>query len=154
MLDLKNKNIVKIIFTAPGTEGISLAPAEDFVYASSVLENTVFKIDTKTLQVVQTGTTDRSPVRVLVTPDGQRLVINNSADGTVQVFDAASMTLIKRIKVGRQPIGIVVPDNHRAYVANMRDNTVSVIDLDKLEVMQDISTGKKPDGLAFIPAAH
>lgn len=154
VLDLKNKSILAQIKTGPGTEGVSLAPNQNFAYATSVLSNTLFKIDTKTLEVVQSAPTDRSPVRVLVTPNGKYLLVNNSADGTVQIFDAETLELQSRIKVGKQPIGIVVPNDQFAYVANMNDNKISVIDLEKREVVKEFSTGSKPDGITYIPAGR
>jgi YVTN family beta-propeller protein len=152
VLDLKNKTILAQIKTGPGNEGVALAPNQDFAYASSVLGNTLFKIDTKTLEVVQSAPTDRSPVRVLVTPNGKHLLVNNSADGTVQIFNADTLELESRIKVGKQPIGIVVPNDQFAYVANMNDNKVSEIDLEKREVVREFLTGTKPDGITYIPA--
>lgn len=152
VLDLERRSIVSQIATGAGTEGVSRSPDGRFVYATAVLENKLVKIDARTLRVVDRVDTDRSPVRVVPTPDGRRLLVNNSASGTVQIFDSGDLSLIKTISVGKQPIGIVVPRNDRAYVANMRDDTVAEIDLVTLSVTRVTPTGKKPDGLAYVPS--
>ena len=57
---------------------------------------------------------------------------------------------MKRIKVGRQPAGILIPpDGARAYVAVTGDNHVAVIDLKSLELAERIETGIGPDGMAW-----
>ena len=63
------------------------------------------------------------------------------------VYDTATLRLVKRIPVGRQPIGLSVPNSTFAYVAAMRDNLVAEIDLQRLEVSNVYATGNKPDGL-------
>lgn len=149
VLDLKNHSILAQIAVGPGTEGISLDPSGRFVYATSVLGKSLVKIDTQSLQVIARSETGRSPVRVVPTPDGKKLVVNNSADGSVQIFDALTLTLLRTIPVGRQPVGLVVASSHLAYTAPMLDNEVVVVDLDKMQVIDRIKTGKKPDGLSF-----
>jgi YVTN family beta-propeller protein len=148
-LDLKSGSVLKQIPIGAGVEGVSASSY--FVYGTSVLENLLAKIDPITFEVLKTVPTDRSPVRVLATPNSQRLVVNNSASGTVQVFDAFTLELIKTIPVGKQPIGLVIPNDDYAYSANMNDNSISVIDLRSLEVVANLKTGNKPDGITYIP---
>ena len=118
---------------------------------TSVLGSTLTKIDTASLHITASVKTEKSPIRVAATPNGKYLFLNSSATGYLLVHDAATLRLVKKIKVGNQPIGLSVPSNDVAFVANMRDNTVSVVDLKLFEVSSVISTGALPDGLAYIP---
>jgi YVTN family beta-propeller protein len=69
------------------------------------------------------------------------------------VLDAGAGNEIKRLKLGRNPEGIVVtPDGSRAYVAVSGDNSVAVIDLKPVETVGRISTGAGPDGMAWVEA--
>jgi YVTN family beta-propeller protein len=152
VLDLVRRAILQQIVTGPGTEGIGLAADGRTLFATAVLGSTLFKIDTETFNIIQSVRTDRSPIRVTPTPDGKYVLINSSATGNLLVYDTATLRLVKRIPVGRQPIGLSVPNSNFAYVAAMRDNLVAEIDLQRLEVSNVYATGNKPDGLTYIPA--
>ena len=64
------------------------------------------------------------------------------------MLDAAARKQVKRIKIGRNPEGILTLQG-RAYVAVAGDNQVAVLDLHTLEVTRRIATGAGPDGLAW-----
>jgi YVTN family beta-propeller protein len=75
-------------------------------------------------------------------------------DGTVAVLDTASLSVIKFIKVGRNPESLVVSGN-KLYVTNSGgldspdyDHTVSVIDLLTYEEIRKIEVGINPGGIA------
>lgn len=152
VIDLNQRLILKQILTGPGTEGIGLSADGRSLYATSVLGATVHKIDTQTLEIAASVQTDLSPIRVTPTPDGKYALVNSSATNQLLIFDAQTLTLVKRLPVGLQPIGLDVPNSDQAFVANMKDNTVSVIDLRRLEVSAVIATGNKPDGLVYVPS--
>jgi len=88
--------------------------------------------------------------RLKFTPDGRRILISDLEAGDVLVLDVSSRKEIKRMKLGRNPEGILMaPDGSRAYVAVAGDNQVAIIDLKTLEVTGRISTGSGPDGMAW-----
>ena len=70
------------------------------------------------------------------------------------VYDTATLRLVKRIPVGRQPIGLSVPNSNFAYVAAMRDNLVVEIDFAALGSFKCIQDRNKPDGLTYIPTRN
>jgi YVTN family beta-propeller protein len=88
--------------------------------------------------------------RLKFTPDGKLVLISDLEGGELVVLDRASRKEIKRIRLGRNPEGILMaPDGARAYVAVAGDNEVAIIDLKTLEPMGRISTGAGPDGMAW-----
>jgi YVTN family beta-propeller protein len=150
-LDLGKREIIKHIVVGEGAEGIALAPDGKSVYATATKDNRLSRIDTDSLTVVAQVATDATPIRVEPTPDGKRVVINNAGAGTLQIFDAATLAELKRIKIGQLPIGLSVPSNERAYVARMNHQKISVVDLQRLEVVGEVPTGRLPDGLVYLP---
>ena len=90
-------------------------------------------------------------------------MVNTPAD-TVDVIDAATRTVVTRVNVGIQPVGIAVrPDGKEVWVANHVSDSVSVIDADSssptrfqvLATVQDFDPVTKatrfdePVGIAF-----
>ena len=60
----------------------------------------------------------------------QTAYVSNEKDNTLSIIDAASMTVIDTVKVGRQPRGIVLsPDNTRLYICASSDDTIQVFDV-------------------------
>lgn len=68
-------------------------------------------------------------VNPIALADGLVLVANTAAD-TVDVIDATTRQIVRRINVGLQPVSVAVrPDGREAWVANHISDSVSVIDL-------------------------
>jgi YVTN family beta-propeller protein len=71
--------------------------------------------------------------------------VTDQYDGTVSVFDLASLAPVKRINVGDYPEGIMATaDAGRIIVANWESNTLSIIDTDRLEVVGEVKVGDGP----------
>jgi len=88
--------------------------------------------------------------RLKFTPDGKLVLISDLVSNGLLIVDAASRKEVRRLKLGRQPEGILIsPDGSRAYVALAGDKTVVVLDLKTLEVTARISAGNGPDGMAW-----
>jgi YVTN family beta-propeller protein len=134
-----------------GPEGIDISPDEKVLWAAHSRDGSVSIIDLATRKVV--GTIDlgtKRSNRLKFTPDGKRVLISDLEAGDLAVLDASSRKEIKRMKLGRNPEGILIaPDGSHAYVAVAGDNNVAIIDLKTLEVTGRISTGSGPDGMAW-----
>ena len=69
------------------------------------------------------------PVALL--PDGSLLYAANTPADTVDVIDTATRSVVARIDVGLDPVGVAVrPDGREVWVANHVSDSVSVIDAD------------------------
>jgi YVTN family beta-propeller protein len=71
--------------------------------------------------------------------------VTDQYDGTVSVFDLASLAPVKRVTVGDYPEGIMATaDAQRIIVANWESNTLSIIDTARLEVVGEVKVGNGP----------
>ncbi len=60
-----------------------------------------------------------------------RVFVANTPSGTVDIIDAGTRTVVARVNVGVDPVGIAVrPDGKEVWVANHVSDSVSVIDCD------------------------
>ena len=70
-----------------------------------------------------------NPIALL--PDGSLLYAANTPADTVDVIDTATRSVVARIDVGLDPVGVAVrPDGREVWVANHVSDSVSVIDAD------------------------
>jgi YVTN family beta-propeller protein len=143
-----NETVVPV---GKGPEAIDLSPDGKELWTAHSRDGGVSVIDVAGRKVVHTMNvvTQRSN-RLKFTPDGKRVLISDLGGGELVVIDAPAKKEIKRIKMGRNPEGILVtPDGSRAYVAVAGDNHVAIVDLKTLEVTGQLSTGNGPDGMAW-----
>jgi YVTN family beta-propeller protein len=141
-----------VIPVGKGPEAMDLSPDGKQIWTAHSRDGGVSIIDVATEKVIETLNvgTKRSN-RLKFTPDGKRVLISDLEAGEVVVLDASTHQEMKRIKMGRNPEGILmVPDGSRAYVAVNGDNTLAIIDLKTLEITGHFFTGTGPDGMAWV----
>ena len=120
-------------YNREGTDTCSPADKYDnsFVYR---INRSDYKIDS----VYPVGSV---PKVVEVTPDNKYVLVANWCSYTVSVISVETNKVIKTIKIGRYPRGIVINnDSTKAYVAEMGGNRIHVINL------QDFTTSFIPIG--------
>lgn len=91
------------------------------------------------------------PFWLQLSSDERLLYVSNWGDGSVSVIDIASNSMIKSIKVGKNPEGIVLsPDGRYLYVANSDTDSISVIDTatDELSYTIDLREKDMPFGVS------
>jgi YVTN family beta-propeller protein len=134
-----------------GPEGIDLSPDEKEIWTAHSRDGGVSIVDVATKKVIGTLNlqTKRSN-RLKFTPDGKQVLISDLDGGELIVVDAAARKEVKRIKLGKNPEGILIPPGgSRAYIAVNGDNYVAVIDLKTFAEVGRIATGSGPDGMAW-----
>ncbi len=90
-----------------------------------------------------------SPVELLFSPDGAWLYVLCQESGEVQVLDASSGRMLKRIAVGRVPRGFALsPRGDKLYVTSSWDDRVAVVDTRLLRVIATWRVGAEPTGIA------
>jgi len=91
------------------------------------------------------------PKVVKVTPDNKYILVSNWCSYTLSVISIAEQKVVKSIKIGRYPRGIVVTkDSAFAYVAEMGGNRLHKIDLATFEQTY-IPIGSNPRALVLSP---
>ena len=90
---------------------------------------------------------------VSVSPDDKTLYVACNYGNTLQVWDAAALTLIKEIPVGAGAYNVEPsPDGSLLVVTNKKDQSVSLIDAKTLTEVARLKTTKKiVHGVAFSP---
>ncbi|MGW9567894.1 putative Ig domain-containing protein [Prescottella equi] len=126
-------------------------------------------IDTSTKAVTATFPVSKSPARIAIAPDGQRVYITHHDGrtvydpGMVSVIDTTTNAVTATVRVSQYPVGVTVtPDGSRVYVTNRGvdgiveyGETVSVIDTVTNTVTATVKVGKQPYAVAITPnGAH
>jgi DNA-binding beta-propeller fold protein YncE len=90
---------------------------------------------------------------VTVSKDDKRLYVACNYGNTVQVWDAATLTKLKDIPVGKGAYNVEPsPDGKFVIVTNKKDQTVSLLDAVRLAEITRIPTSKKiVHGVAYSP---
>lgn len=168
VIDLAKGELVRVLRTAVGAEGIDVSPDGKEVWVGNRESHTISVIDVATLEVLATFDSKAFPIRLKFTPDGRHALVSNAQSGDVAVFDAKERKEVRRVPMaageegdtvpahtlggGPVPIGILVhPQSKYVYVANTNTDTVTVIDLETWAVAGSIAVGDEPDGLAHTP---
>jgi YVTN family beta-propeller protein len=99
------------------------------------------------------GANGCSPTFVSVSPDDKRLYVACNSRNSLQVWDAATLTKVKEIAVGKGAYNVEPsPDGKLVIVTNKKDQSVSLIDAAQLTEIARIPTSKKiVHGVAYSP---
>jgi YVTN family beta-propeller protein len=86
----------------------------------------------------------------MVAPDGKKVFVTSGGEGTVQVIDPATNTIVASIPVGKRPWNMALtPDGRKLYVACGRSNAVAVVDTERNAKIAEIPVGELPWGVAI-----
>lgn len=178
--DHPRENVVSVVHTPTMTtvsniaacdmpHGVKVNHAGSLVYISCMHSDELLELDVGELRISRRAPTgsghqmaagtahgehkECAPTFVSVSPDDKVLYVACNYGNSVQVWDAASMTLKKEIPVGAGAYNIEPsPDGKLVIVTNKKAQTVSLIDAATLAVLAEIPTSKKiVHGVAFSP---
>ncbi len=91
-----------------------------------------------------------SPVRL--TPDGTRLLVVNTPDARLSVFDVTQSplpVLIAEIPVGIEPVSVNARTNEEAWVVNQVSDSVSIVSLSRGIVIDTLYVKDEPADVVF-----
>ncbi|MDC0033067.1 beta-propeller fold lactonase family protein [Alphaproteobacteria bacterium] len=95
--------------------------------------------------------TGDGPAHIAVHPDGERIYVANTFDGTLACISPEG-DLLGKVASGRWAhVPEVTPDGRLVYVANFFDDTLSVFDARTLERLALLDTDAYPHGLDISP---
>jgi YVTN family beta-propeller protein len=114
----------------------------------------VFCVALASPALAQTGFVnwENHPIHSLeITPDGGRLLLTNTPDNRLEVFDLAGPSPVHEasIPVGLEPVSVRAWSNRHVWVVNHTSDSVSVVDLDALNVVRTLQTADEPFDVVF-----
>jgi len=89
---------------------------------------------------------------VTMTPSGERLLVVNTPDGYLRVFDIASEdhpVKVDDVAVGLEPVSVACRSDSEAWVVNNVSDDVSVVNLNTLHVRATLRVGDEPNDVVF-----
>jgi YVTN family beta-propeller protein len=132
--------------------GLALSKDGTKLYVANYNTNNIMVLDAETGAILQIQGAGFRPFGLALSPDGSRIYASSWGTVTfddppvVNIFDAASLSFIKELKVGKNPERILAdPARSRLYVLNSDQETVSVIDTVSDTVTSTISLLSSPD---------
>ena len=86
-----------------------------------------------------------------VTPDGRLLLVANTADARLEVFDVTGKAPVRlgSVPVGLDPVSVRARGNGEAWVVNQISDSVSIVDLASLRVRRTVLVGDEPADVVF-----
>jgi YVTN family beta-propeller protein len=91
-----------------------------------------------------------------LTPDGTKLLVVNTPDNRLSVFDVTGATPVRiaEIPVGLEPVSVAARTNGEAWVVNNLSDDVSIVDLALSHTVATLHVGDEPSDVVFAGAAN
>ncbi|MBL8877695.1 MAG: hypothetical protein JNG88_01140 [Phycisphaerales bacterium] len=91
-----------------------------------------------------------------ITPDGTRLLVTNTPDARIEVFDITGQRPrhLMSIPVGIDPVSVRARTNAEAWVVNHISDSISIVDLPTGRVINTITTADEPFDVVFAGTAQ
>jgi YVTN family beta-propeller protein len=167
VIDLRRRALVGNFLVDVRPRAVAVHPNGLPVYVSNEISGTISVVEPSVnagrsmsgaaLNVTRTIDVggDSKPVGLLVTPDGQHLLVALGGAHAVAVIDTRTWRETRRIPVGRRPWNLTASaDGKRLFVANGASGTLSVIDGERWRVVATVPVGERPWGVAWVAAAR
>lgn len=88
---------------------------------------------------------------IAMTPDGTRLIVVNTADNRIEVFDLVPTTpkTLGTVAVGLDPVSVRAYSNTEVWVVNHISDSISVVNISTMNVVRTIQTADEPTDVVF-----
>jgi YVTN family beta-propeller protein len=90
------------------THGLALTPDESEIWVTSLLDDSIYIYDLKTMKIVARLKTGDGPNWVVFTPDGKLACVSNTDSDDVSIFSVKERREVARVKVGKVPKRIAI----------------------------------------------
>jgi PQQ-dependent catabolism-associated beta-propeller protein len=151
VLDATDYKPVTVVKTGARPRGMVFSPDHKLLYVACGGANRIDIVDVAKLKVVGRLPGIDDPETFDLDKKGERLFISNEDDGELSIFDLTTKKLLKAVKVGLEPEGVLLsPDDTKVYVASEGSNIVSVVDIASGKRL-DIGTDTRPRRFALTP---
>jgi YVTN family beta-propeller protein len=103
--------LVKTIPTGAGAHAFRSAGDKRHVFVSNRVANTISKIDTATMSVVDNYVAPGGPDCMDLSPDGHILYVSSRWIGKMTLIDTTTRAVMRQVKVGKSPHGVWTLDH-------------------------------------------
>jgi YVTN family beta-propeller protein len=112
--------------------------------------NTMFFLDPKTGNVLRQAPV-ADPYQFQFSPDQKFLVVNGLARNQIDIYDAVSLKLVKRVPAPSLPSHLTFsPDSSMEYSTLQGSNSVIAINLKTMEPVWTVEVGALPAGILWV----
>ncbi len=149
VVDMQSRREVRRIPVLREPHHVALSPDGRVLLVGDTVGNTLFELDANDFSVLRQVTVS-DPYQLGFSPDGRMLVVNGLARNQVDVYDAATLKLIKRFPLSSMPSHLAfAPDSSMVFVSLQGTNKLAAIDLRTLAVRWTAPVGRTPAGVMW-----
>jgi YVTN family beta-propeller protein len=128
---------------------LALSPDGKYLLVGDTVGNEMFFLDPNTGEVKH-HLPIADPYQLGFSPNAKWLVVNGLGRDQIDVYDAATMKLVKRFPVSSMPSHLAFsPDSDKVYVSLQGSNRLVAIDLTRLAVIWNVPVGNTPAGVLW-----
>ena len=141
----------------PRPEGNALSSDERTLFVANRGDDTLVEIDTETMTCGRRVKTRSDPNRIYRTsaPDGRDLLLlTNSGERSISVFDARQLEEIERIALPANPTALSFHPSRRVAYVSFQDDYVRELDLDTWRFVGALATLREPDASYVLAGAR
>jgi len=121
-------------------------------YVVSKDERLIYRLCSKTLNVLNTYPTGESPRSITMNYARDKIFVSNNGDASVSIIQLNDPLKHKKIPVGKNPYGLAFdPRDSRLYITSIGENTIWIVDTKKMEVIDVIPVARHPTHLCLDP---
>ncbi len=149
LVDVATRTEVRRIPVLREPHHVALSPDGRELMVGDSSGNELLALDPHTGEVRRRIPT-ANPYHLAYSPDGRWLTVTGLARGQVDVYEAATLTLVKRFPVRSMPSHIAYsPDSSVAYVTLQGTNRLAAFDLARQELLWNVEVGRTPAGVIW-----
>jgi YVTN family beta-propeller protein len=126
------------------------------IYTANVNSNSVTAVEANADRSVWKNTViavGNGPEAIDLSPDGLRLWVGNSGDGTVSIIDTATKKVIRTTDVGTEHSNRLkfTPDGKLVLISDIRSGELVVVDAASRQVVKRMKLGNSAEGILVQP---
>ncbi len=150
IIDMDTRQVIKTTPTLREPSHWALSPDKSKLYIADASGNSLFILDPLTGDGMGSKRI-ADPYQLAYTPDEKYLVVNALRLDHVDVYDAASLGLVKRFAAGSMPSHLdFSPDSRWSFNSCQGSNTLVSIDLPSMSVRWTAKIGSTPAGVLWL----
>ena len=153
VIEVPSHTIVANILVGARPRAATFTSDGKLAYSTSEISGEVKKVDMVSFKVLAKSAfkdAKAKPKDVILSKDEKTLYVAAGRSNSVNVMDADTLDLIKKIPVGKRVWGLAISkDGSRVFSTDGVSSTVSVIDTGTNEVIKTINVGEFPWGVVI-----